>query len=270
MSHPLCIVNAFTDGPFTGNPAGVCVLTEDMPDSWMQSVAAQLNVSETAFISPPTAAGSEVWSIRWFTPAKEVELCGHATLAAACVVWDRSLVAGQDVVTFATRTRGQLACRRVGEQIQLDLPADMPAPCPVPAGLAEALGISITETWRTTEDDVLLVLDNESAVRSITPNYALLKDIDCRGVAITARADDSSDVDVVSRFFCPRLAVDEDPVTGSLHASLGQFWPPRLGRVCFNARQASPRGGQLVVETTPTGARVGGRAEVVLVGTLQC
>ena len=172
------------------------------------------------------------------------------------------------MITFGSRNRGRLHCRREGEIIQLELPADLPVPCPVPEGLVEALGVPVSETWRTTEDDVLLVLENESAVRNLQPDFTRLTGIECRGVAVTAQADASSDVQVVSRFFCPRLAVDEDPATGSLHASLGRFWPSRIDREHFRARQLSARGGVLDVQATESGALVGGVGELVLVGAL--
>ena len=269
MSCPTFIVNAFADGSFTGNPAGVCVLKQAASEAWMQSVAAQLKVSETAFLVPEQE-GELVneWSIRWFTPAKEVDLCGHATLASAYALWARGMASTDEMITFGSRNRGRLHCRREGEIIQLELPADLPVPCPVPEGLADALGVPVSETWRTTEDDVLLVLENESAVRNLQPDFTRLTGIECRGVAVTAQADASSDVQVVSRFFCPRLAVDEDPATGSLHASLGRFWPSRIDREHFRARQLSARGGVLDVQATESGALVGGVGELVLVGAL--
>lgn len=271
MSRQVFVVNAFADGPFTGNPAGVCVLEEDVTDAWMQSVAAQLNVSETAFIRPlDHGEGGHHWAIRWFTPAKEVDLCGHATLASACALWSCGLAGDDRPIDFESRNRGRLHCRRDGDIIQLDLPADVPESCPVPEGLAAALGVTVHETWRTMEDDVLLVLEDEQAVRTLQPDFNALAKIACRGVGVTAQADPASDVQVVSRFFCPRLAVDEDPVTGSLHASLGRFWPARLGRDRFRARQLSARGGALDVEATGSGARVGGVGQLMLAGTLHC
>ncbi|MCH2161220.1 MAG: PhzF family phenazine biosynthesis protein [Phycisphaerales bacterium] len=268
MSCPVFIVNAFSDGPFTGNPAGVCVLDEEAPESWMQSVAAQLNISETAFVRP-LGEGDHVnhWSIRWFSPTTEVDLCGHATLASACALWTHGLANSDELITFDSRNRGQLHCRRDGELIQVDLPAAMPEPCPVPEGLAAALGVAVKEAWRTMEEDVLLVLDDERAVRELQPDFTALMKIECRGVAVTARVDAASDVQVASRFFCPLFGVDEDPATGSLHASLGRFWPSRLGVNRFRARQLSDRGGVLDVQATDHGARVGGVGELVLMGT---
>lgn len=261
MPQTIVQVDAFTDRAFGGNPAAVCVLPAPREESWMQAVAREMNLSETAFLYPE----ADGYRLRWFTPAVEVELCGHATLASAHVLWEAGHLADDDVARFHTLS-GPLTARRDGDWIVLDFPAMPEAEVDAPANLARALGAEPRYVGRS-RFDLLVELDDEAAVRSLEPDLTLLRRIDARGVIVTARAD-GEEFDFVSRFFAPRVGVDEDPVTGSAHCVLGPFWQKLLGRNEFYAYQASPRGG--IVRVTIHGDRVhlGGRAVTVLRGEL--
>lgn len=254
-------VDAFTDRPFAGNPAAVCLLERDRPAAWMQQVAAEMNLSETAF-PLPTADG---WQLRWFTPAAEVPLCGHATLATAHALWS---VGGADPAApleFETRSGG-LRARRREEGIELDFPALEVHRVEPPAGLLEALGTQAVGVWAD-DGEILVELESEAAVRDLRPDFARLRRVEAEGVVVTAAAA-SADLDIVSRYFAPWVGIDEDPVTGSAHCRLAPFWSARLGRDELTAYQASTRGG--VVRTRRDGARVllTGQAVTVLVGEL--
>jgi PhzF family phenazine biosynthesis protein len=256
-------VDAFTDTVFSGNPAAVVVLTGDPADAWMQAVAAELNLSETAFVRPTDPPGS-AFGLRWFTPAVEVELCGHATLAAAhCLFGDG--VAGP--IRFRTRS-GELIVDRAGDELTMDFPARPPVPIAVPDGLAAALGTEPVWTGRGGSDDVLCELADEDAVRSLTPDIGALLGIDGRGVIVTARADAGRDYDFVSRFFAPRAGVAEDPVTGSAHTALAPYWADKLGRTALTGFQASHRGGRIRVELAGDRVILHGRAVLVIDGVL--
>jgi len=233
---PLYQVDAFTSRVFSGNPAAVCLLDGWPDDTLLQSIAAENNLSETAFLVRRGAAVE----LRWFTPRVEVALCGHATLAAAyvlfvCKQWM------QDRIPFLTRSRGELTVTRKGDLIEMDFPA-LPALRSVPAAsLKPALGVTPMKCLAS-EEDLLAVLDSEDAVRKARPDLSALAAFDCRGVIITAQGNTS---DFVSRFFAPRVGISEDPVTGSAHCVLTPFWAERLGRNNLTAYQASARGGYL-------------------------
>lgn len=264
------IVDAFTDTPFAGNPAGVCLLADgDWPDAaWMQAVAAELSLPMTAFARP---LGGELWGLRWFTTVLEERLCGHATLATAHVLHEQRGGAGS--VRFET-LGGELGARSDADgTVTLDFPAAQPVRAPVPDGLAEALGALPVETWRTGAlRDLIAVLRDEAAVRALAPRFDALADVtrreDIRGVIATAPADDDG-YDFVSRFFSPADGLPEDPVTGSAHTALAPYWSARFGRDELAGLQASARGG--VVRTALHGDRVhlGGRAVTVLDGELR-
>ena len=269
--HPLYIVDAFTRRPFGGNPAAVCVLEDrgEWPAAvWMQQVAAEMNLSETAFLRPGTDPSD--WGLRWFTPAAEVELCGHATLAAAHVLW-RERGCTVDVLHFQTVHSGTLSCRR-GEAggVVMDFPAQHAAPEEAPAGLLDALGVDPARVRGASFGpyDWIVELDGAAAVRDLTPDFNALARFNCRGVAVTARAEDDAEADIVSRFFAPRHRIAEDPVTGSLHCVLMPLWAERLGCDTLVAEQASARGGVLRLSMHGDRVHLAGDAVTVLSGNL--
>jgi predicted PhzF superfamily epimerase YddE/YHI9 len=266
LSWPLFQVDAFTAEPFAGNPAAVCLLSEDADPGWMQRVAAEMNLAETAFLVPATEAGR--YRLRWFTPTVEVELCGHATLASAHVLWSEGLVAAGEPIRFET-AGGRLGARPgSGDTIWLDFPVTPAAPVDPPAGMLEALGAGEVRWVGLGRLDYLVELADEAAVRDLAPDLGPLR-LGSRGVIVTAgAAPGSTGYDFVSRFFAPGAGIDEDPVTGSAHCALGPFWAARLGRDELTGFQASARGG--LVQVRPDGARVhlGGQAVTVLRGQL--
>ncbi|HWD83467.1 MAG TPA: PhzF family phenazine biosynthesis protein [Kribbella sp.] len=262
------VVDAFAERAFTGNPAGVCVLEAgDWPDAaWMQSVAAEMKHAETAFVRPSSGADAE-WDLRWFTPAKEVVLCGHATLATAHVLAADGKVSGK--TSFATLS-GVLVAEVADDGITLDFPVNRPIPVPVPDGLQTALQVEPIEVYVTGElRDLLVVVADEAAVHAVVPQYDEIAAITARdklrGVIVTAQG---AEYDFVSRFFAPASGIPEDPVTGSAHTSLAPYWAERLGRTELVGYQASARGG--VVRVVPSGDRVHlkGNAITVLDGEL--
>jgi PhzF family phenazine biosynthesis protein len=262
MSLDLYQVDAFTDRPFGGNPAAVCLLAEPREAEWMQLVAREMNLSETAFLHPE---GSGDWRLRWFTPAVEVELCGHATLASAHVLWESGRLGPEEPARFHTLSGVLTAERREGA-IELDFPARPAAEAELPPGLAEALGVEPRFVGRS-RYDYLIEAPSEEAVRAAVPDHGLLRTLPVRGVILTA-ASSSDPYDFVSRFFAPGAGVDEDPVTGSAHCTLGPFWAGRLGKSSFLAWQASARGGAVQVRVEGERVKLGGRAVTVLRGQL--
>lgn len=258
------IVDAFTDQAFRGNPAGV-VLTDPAqpvpPASWMQDLAAELKHSETAFVTP--RADDDGFDLRWFTPAVEVDLCGHATLASA-----HALRAGGARGPFRFYTRsGVLTASATGDGITLDFPAKDPQPAPAPRGLAGALGIVPLATYAD-GTDVLVEVAQASVVADLDPDLLALDTLDCRGVIVTAPADAGADHDFVSRFFGAGIGVGEDPVTGSAHCALGPFWAQRLGRSTLVGVQLSARGGRVGVTVRGDRVELRGQAVTVLTGEL--
>ena len=240
---PCLQIDAFTEQRFAGNPAAVCLLDDDRDAAWMQAVAAEMNLSETAFVRPHDGS----FGLRWFTPSIEVDLCGHATLASAHVLFE-ALGYQRAHVRFETRS-GLLTVGRDGDAYAMDFPAQPPQACAPPAGLKEGLGASPLEVLAS--QDYMAVFHSEAQVRSLTPDYSILRALDLRGVIATAPGDN---VDFVSRFFAPGAGIDEDPVTGSAHCALAPYWSERLGRQRLQARQVSARGGRLECEVN--GARV--------------
>jgi PhzF family phenazine biosynthesis protein len=266
MAGPRIVqVDAFTDRPFAGNPAAVCVLPSAADDRWMRDVAREMNLSETAFLVP-TSDEPGTFDLRWFTPTVEVDLCGHATLASAHVLWEDGHLALDRTARFRTRG-GPLSARRGdGGWITLEFPST-PVEREIDAGpLAEALGVPVRFAGLG-RFDVLAEVDSEATVRGLTPDLARLAAIPARGVIVTAPAA-TRDGDFASRFFGPRVGIVEDPVTGSAHCMLGPFWSARLGRPELVGLQVSARGG--VVRVRVDGARVhlGGRAVTVMRGEL--
>jgi PhzF family phenazine biosynthesis protein len=250
-------VDAFTDQPFRGNPAAVCVLPEPRDDRWMQEVAREMNLSETAFL----LREGDGFRLRWFTPAVEVDLCGHATLASAHVLWEDGHLEHGRPARFHTRS-GLLTAERDGEWIELDFPAKPEEEAVASADLVRALGVTPTYVGRS-HFDLLVEVESEAAVRGLRPDMGRLRSVPARGVIVTSRAD-SPEYDFVSRFFAPRVGVDEDPVTGSAHCCLGPYWQKRLGKDEFVAYQASARGGVVRVRVVDDRVRLAGRAVTVL------
>ncbi len=254
-------VDAFTDTPFSGNPAAVCLLDEERDDRWMQAVAAEMNLSETAFVRPLP----EGFELRWFTPTTEVNLCGHATLAAAHVLWETARLAPDAEAIFHTRS-GRLTARRRAEGIELNFPADPTSPLESIEDLTATIGVPIVAACRGRED-WLVELASEEAVRACRPDLTRLAALPARGLIVTARG--SGDVDFVSRFFAPAAGIDEDPVTGSAHCTLADYWSERLGKTEMAARQLSARGGNIGVRLNGERVALTGKAVIVLRGELE-
>jgi PhzF family phenazine biosynthesis protein len=254
-------VDAFTAKPFAGNPAAVCVLSQPAEESWMQNVAREMNLSETAFLFRE----GDGFRLRWFTPAVEVDLCGHATLASAHILWEMGYTKSNEKVSFYTRS-GVLTAERKGEWIEMDFPAKPEELASEPAGLARALGASIKYLGRN-QFDYLVEVDSEEVIRHLKPDFTLLGTLPIRGVIVTSLSS-SREYDFVSRFFAPRVGVNEDPVTGSAHCCLGPFWGNRLHKNEFVAYQASARGGVIRVRVMGPRVVLGGQAVTVLRGEL--
>jgi PhzF family phenazine biosynthesis protein len=271
---PVFQVDAFSAKPFSGNPAAVLLLEQPRETDWMQSVAAEMNLSETAFLCPE----NDALRLRWFTPTVEVDLCGHATLAAAHVM--RELTADAKLpeslqrfwrggsVQFASRS-GILSAEATGTGITLDFPATHAAPAVVPEGCLEALGVSPTELicCGRSKFDYLLQVASAAVVRRLQPDHAALAILPVRGVIVTALGD-AADHDVISRFFAPAAGVPEDPVTGSAHCALAPFWVPQFGRHTLFGYQASRRGGHVRMELRDDRVRLSGQAVIVFRGEL--
>lgn len=261
MGQTIYQVDAFTDRPFAGNPAAVCILPRPREDSWMQTVATEMNLSETAFLIPQ----ADGFDLRWFTAALEVDLCGHATLASAHVLWETGVLAAEAEARFHTRS-GLLTAERQGDWIEMDFPATPASVAPIPTGLAEALGATPAYVARS-KFDYLVELASDELVRSLDPDLRLLKRIEARGVIVTSRSADPR-FDFVSRFFAPASGIDEDPVTGSAHCCLGPSWGKRLGKSSMTAYQASARGGVVRVRLEGERVRRGGQAVTVFTAEL--
>jgi predicted PhzF superfamily epimerase YddE/YHI9 len=261
MGLQIVQVDAFANRPFGGNPAAVCILPEPRDERWMQDVAREMNVAETAFLHPE----NEGYRLRWFTPTVEVALCGHATLASAHVLWeDAHLPAGRQA-RFHTQS-GLLTADRRDDWIELDFPATPPVAAPAPPGLAAALRVAARWVGRS-KFDYLVEVDSEDAVRGLKPDLFALERIEARGIIVTSRAT-TAGYDFVSRFFAPRSGVPEDPATGSAHCALAPFWGERLGRTAMTAYQASARGGVIRVRLAGDRVVLGGQAVTVLRGEL--
>ncbi len=260
MPVPIVQVDAFTALPFRGNPAAVCVLSGPAPELWMRSVAREMNLSETAFLYPDQGG----YALRWFTPTVEIDLCGHATLASAHVLWEEGHLPPHAEARFHTRS-GLLSCSRIGAWIEMDFPATVVEPADPPEGMAEALGAQIRFTGRS-KFDYLIELADESTVRNLNPDHRLLGRLPVRGVIVTASG--SAEYDFVSRFFAPGSGIDEDPVTGSAHCALAPYWSKKTGRHEMTGYQASQRGGVVKVRHLEDRVMLGGQAVTVLRGEL--
>ena len=258
---PLFQVDAFTDHPFSGNPAAVCLLNRERDTDWMQAVAAEMNLSETAFLLEQ----ADGYSLRWFTPTTEVDLCGHATLAAAHVLWEQRRLAPGAEARFHTRS-GLLRATHSNGIIELDFPATPAEPAPEPPGLLAALGLDKGDIYRS-RFDYLVVVDDEALVRALQPDFPALGQVEARGIIVSARSDDPA-YDFVSRFFAPAAGINEDPVTGSAHCTLAPWWAPRLCKQSMTAFQASSRGGVIKVSLQNDRVRLGGQAVTIFSGEL--
>jgi PhzF family phenazine biosynthesis protein len=264
MRTPIFQVDAFADEVFRGNPAAVCPLERWLDESLMQSIATENNLSETAFFVPSSAGGGPGldYDIRWFTPAAEVDLCGHATLASGWVVFHR-LDATRTSVTFHSKS-GPLVVERGGELLAMEFPSRPAGECDPPLGLKEALGIAPGEVLRSR--DLLAVLGSEEEVRALRPDFERVRALGVHAVCVTAPG---RECDFVSRFFAPLLGIPEDPVTGSAHCTLVPYWSRRLGKRTLHARQVSARGGEVFCEDLGERVIVAGRAAPYLEGTIE-
>ncbi len=271
MAQTITQVDAFTADAFRGNPAAVCVLPAAADSGWMQAVAREMNLSETAFVHPH----GDAYDLRWFTPLVEVELCGHATLASAHVLWSEGHLRRDQQAVFHTRS-GVLTCELEaaphgapagGDWIRMDFPAQPPTAAEAPVGLLEALGVGSAKWVGRNKADVLVELASEETVRALHPDLQRLGNVDARGIIVTARAE-REPFDFVSRFFAPRVGVPEDPVTGSAHTALTPFWAGQLGKPDLLAFQASARGGVLRVGLRGERVLIAGQAVTVLRGDL--
>jgi predicted PhzF superfamily epimerase YddE/YHI9 len=260
MPLPIVQVDAFTSSAFGGNPAAVCVLPEPREAAWMQKVAMEMNLSETAFL----VKKSDGYDLRWFTPAIEVDLCGHATLGSAHVLWESGQLAAGEQARFHTRS-GLLTADQNGDWIELNFPVKLETAAEPPPGLVESLGASAKYVGRNQFD--YLVEVEESDLLKMSPDHTQLRKIPVRGVIVTSRSSDPQ-FDFVSRFFAPGSGIDEDPVTGSAHTALTPYWSAKLGKATMMARQASARGGVLRVTLKGDRVLLGGQAVTTLRGEL--
>src|SRR5688572_28385000 len=256
------IVDAFTTERFRGNPAAICVLAAERDDAWMASVAREMNLSETAYLQ----RRDDGWSLRWFTPSVEVDLCGHATLASAHALWEDVLAGDDETLRFHTRS-GVLTARREPAGIVMDFPCEPAKQVDAPVGLLEALNVGQPVAVARNRFDYLVEVEDANVVRSLAPDMATLATVRSRGVVVTARADDDEH-DFVSRWFGPQSGVPEDPVTGSSHCALGPWWAERLGRSTLRGFQASARGGTVGVRVLGDRVELIGSAVTVLRGEL--
>jgi PhzF family phenazine biosynthesis protein len=259
MSIKLYQVDAFTDTVFHGNPAAVCILDDWLDDQLMQHIAMENNLSETAF----AVHKNNQFHIRWFTPVKEVDLCGHATLATAHVLFTHHHYPHNEI-TFKSKRHGILKVRREGTDLTLDFPADTIKKAPPPPGLIKSIGKKPRETWKG-NTDYLLIYQNEHDIRTITPNYHLLRQVNARGTIITAPGETS---DFVSRFFAPQVGINEDPVTGSAHTTLIPYWAQKLKKKELSAIQLSQRQGTLKCRLTDDRVYISGKAKTYLTGEI--
>jgi PhzF family phenazine biosynthesis protein len=259
MRIPIYQIDAFTSEVFSGNPAAVCILEAWLDDSLLQAIAAENNLSETAYL----VHNGNGYDLRWFTPVTEVALCGHATLASAyvqffCREW------GEDTIRFQTRKSGQLVVTKTGEVLEMDFPARPAHAQSCPDSLGRALGVTPQGVYGSAED-LMVVFDSEKTVSEIRPDFARLKEIDCRGIIITAPGDRC---DFVSRFFAPKVGIPEDPVTGSAHCVLIPYWAAVLGKKELHAFQVSKRGGELFCKYACERVKISGKAALYLEGAI--
>jgi PhzF family phenazine biosynthesis protein len=266
MTLKLAQVDAFTDRAFAGNPAGVCVLNEKVDNAWMQNLAKEMNLAETAFLLKEDSG----YNLRWFTPAAEVALCGHATLATAHIMWEWNILRHDENAEFSSLS-GPLFARRMGDLIELDFPSEPAARTSTyPRVLLSALGVRVGQVLEVLQNrfDYMVVMNSEQGVQDVKPDFTELKQVDTRGIIVTARSESSPKADFVSRFFAPRLAIDEDPVTGSAHCCLAPYWSERLGRDQLVGYQSSARGGTVRTHVKDSRVYLQGHAVTVFTAVL--
>lgn len=261
MGQKIYQVDAFTDQPFAGNPAGVCILQEAKSEEWMRNVAREMNLAETAFL----VKQADGYNLRWFTPAVEVDLCGHATLASAHILWETGQLPVREEAHFRTKS-GLLTAKQAGKLIEMNFPATPAAAVEAPPGLLQALNVKAKYAGKS-KFDYLIEVESEDVVRGLNPDIGRVKQLPVRGVIISARAK-TDGYDFVSRFFAPAAGVDEDPVTGSAHCTLAPFWAERLGKKELVGYQASSRGGVVRVRVDGERVHLGGQAVTVLAAEL--
>lgn len=263
MNIPISLIDAFTSEPFKGNPAAVCLLQQEQDAEWMQRVASEMNQSETAFVVP-REDGS--YSLRWFTPTVEVDLCGHATLASAHYLWENGHLTKNEQAKFHTLS-GLLTADFSVEGIMLNFPAEPPVPVTAPEELIQGLGL-IPRYVAKNRIDYLVEIDSEDTVRTLKPDFAMLARVEARGVIVTSKANRGSEYDFVSRAFYPASGCNEDPVTGSAHCALAPYWQRKLRKDNLLAYQASARGGELKLAIVGNRVLISGKAVTILNGHL--
>ncbi len=264
MTIPIYQVNSFSAVPFKGNPAGVCLIEEQKPDAWMANVAKEMNLSETAF----PLREDDGYRLRWFTPTVEVDLCGHATLASAHILWETGRLAPDQKARFHSRSGLLTATRTSDGWIEMDFPVKLVELASTPSGLLEALGVKPVFVGKNVFD-YLVEVETEDEVRAATPDMAALNAIPARGVIVTSRGAPGQQYDFISRFFAPQVGVPEDPVTGSAHSALTPYWANKLGKESMFAYQASARGGELHLRLQGDRAIIAGQAVTVIRGDLE-
>ncbi|KKO54429.1 PhzF family phenazine biosynthesis protein [Paenibacillus sp. DMB20] len=256
------VADAFTDQPYHGNPARVCIMQAAKPDSWMQHIAAEMNLSETAFLLEQ----GDSYRLRWFTPKAEVDLCGHATLASAHILWEKGLT-NEAEIRFTTKSGLLTASKQKDGWICLNFPLEPESPCIPPQALIDGLGTDYVYIGKN-RMDYLVELESEEMVRNLTPDFNLWKSVEARGVIVTSKSGREG-VDFVSRCFYPAVGVNEDPVTGSAHCCLGPYWQKRMNRNELTAKQISARTGTLKLKVNPERIDIMGQAVTTLSGTLE-
>ena len=258
-------IDAFASRPFTGNPAVVCLLTESKTEEWMQSVAAEMNLSETAFVTRQSDAGENRFDLRWFTPTVEVDLCGHATLAASHALWQSGWLAADEAVIFDSRS-GELRAEKIGDRIFLNFPATPAKLGELPTEISDAMNVKPVFTGFSRED-CLIEVETVYEVKNVKIDFQRLAKYPIRGVILTAISEDPN-FDFISRFFGPAVGVDEDPVTGSAHCCLAPYWAAKLSKPELSAFQASKRGGELLLRLDGDRVHIGGKAITIKQGEL--
>jgi PhzF family phenazine biosynthesis protein len=273
MPIRLLHIDAFTDRPLTGNPAAVCFLDQEADTNWMQALGNEMNLPETAFVRPIEGPPGS-YELRWFTPAIEVDLCGHATIASAHAMWQEQIVSGGQPIYFHTRS-GILIATRSGDLIELDFPALQVSVCEPPTGLVDALGIPAAAAGQATpvftgrtQFDAFLEVESAEQLRQAKPNFYQLARVPTRGIIVTSRSDDAR-YEYLARFFAPAAGIPEDHATGSAHCALAPYWQPKLGKNKFTAYQASPRGGVIHTELKNDRVLLGGQAVTIFRGHLE-
>jgi len=261
MNKPIFQVDAFTNKPFRGNPAGVVLLDEEKSDKWMLSVAREMNLSETAFV----IGEKSPYNLRWFTPAVEVELCGHATLSAAYILYDRDIIKKNELIEFTTRS-GVLTTSYIDGWIEMDFPSFTADKVILGDVVGCALKCEPVEIYKSGEN-IMAVFNDPENIYNLSPDFNLIKQLDAQGVIATSLSD-VADFDFISRYFAPRVGVDEDPVTGSAHCSLGPYWGGILNKNVFRAKQVSDRGGELQIRIESGRTFIRGQAVTVFSGTI--